>query len=260
MLLCFAALALVALLPAWQAGKIDANVLREGSSGDRTCGWNGLVAVLVALCTALLFNEGAVRATLENLRTQGVRMARDKVIGFGLDLDFSNLKAGKHFMQTANALRAAVMEMPGVADAALCSVRLMRGSGMKSTAGRAGTLIPAGEFMNTSTPSAGAGYFETLGQRVVSGRLFTAAEQATGDEGPMRPVVVNETFARHFTNGRPVVGASLGFGAGKLVAARRREIAVRVAVGAMPRDVFALVLGEAVWPVAIALTPGAGAG
>ncbi len=373
-LLCFAALALVALVPAWQAGKIDANVLREGSSGNRTRGWKGLVAVQVALCTSLLFGAGAVKATLENLRTQDIGLVRDKVIGFTLDPDVPNREAGKRILQTAIAWRAAVKEMPGVAEAALCSVRLMRGSGLKTTTVPVGSLATAADFMNTSMQSVGVGYFETLGQRLVEGRMFTPAEYVGVAVGKSRAIVVNEAFAARFGLGGKVAGARFGSGrtvlvesamevvgvvsdakyrsmrepmqpttyrplgseAGRLtlqvrtlgppqdviesvrgalakldskmvvediatlaqdieaslwterallwvsnafaalaalvagagltgllmflVAARRREIAVRVAVGAMPRDIFALVLGEAVWPVVIGLGLGAAAG
>ena len=58
----------------------------------------------------------------------------------------------------------------------------------------------------------------------------------------------------------PVAGAGLAGLLMFLVAARRRELAVRVSICAMPRDVFALVLGEAVWPVVIGLVLGAAAG
>src|SRR5437867_538765 len=85
--LCFAAFALMAMALGWKAASSDPSVLREGSSTNRAQGWRALVAIQVALCTALLFGAAAVNATLKNLRNLDPGFARESVISFSVDRD-----------------------------------------------------------------------------------------------------------------------------------------------------------------------------
>jgi predicted permease len=75
--LCFVAFCVIAVFPAWKASGPDPVSWREGSSANRTRGWRILVAMQMALCTALLIGAGAVNATLENLRNVDAGMARN---------------------------------------------------------------------------------------------------------------------------------------------------------------------------------------
>jgi predicted permease len=215
--LCLAAFVMMAVAPAWRAAQSDPGFLREGSSGSRTRGWKWLVAVQMALCTALLFGTAAIKATLDNLLKTDPGMAVDRVIAFTVDRDLLHSEESQRFMRTASEWREKVRGLPGVTSASITSIRLMRGSGQKMTVAPAGGSVPASDFMNTSTLAIGTQYFETLGQRLVEGRLFSAAEYAAERAKKVRPVVVNQAFLRRFGSGIPMPGRKFGFGAGRVV-------------------------------------------
>jgi predicted permease len=219
--LCLAAFVLVAVGPAWKAAHSDPSVLREGSSGTRTLGWKLLVTIQMGLCTALLLGAAAVKATFDHLRNTDPGMAIDRVICFSVDRDLTHPEQAQRFIRTVTEWQEKVRSLPGVRSAAISSIRLMRGSGQKVTVAPAGGSVPSSDFLNTSTLAAGPKYFETLGQSLVDGRLFTPAEYtAESAAGKIRPVVVNQAFVRRFGNGMPMPGRRFGFGAGQVVAPR----------------------------------------
>jgi hypothetical protein len=83
----------------------------------------------------------------------------------------------------------------------------MRGTGMKTTYGAAGTRINATDFLNCSVNSVTPNYFAAMGIHVVAGRDFNWFDRA--GRVP-RGVVVNQAFARHFFPGRDPIGARFG--------------------------------------------------
>jgi predicted permease len=214
--LCFAAFLSMTLVPAWRAAGSEPCLLREGSSGTRSRGWKWLVAAQMGLCAALLFGAAAVKATLDSLRTTDPGMAVDRVICLTVDRDLTHPEQAQRFTRTVTEWRESVRLLPGVSSAAISSVRLMRGSGLKMTVSPAGGSVPSSDFMNTSALATGPGYFETLGQRLVAGRLFTPAEYE-GSPPKIRPVVVNQAFVRRFGDAASMPGRKFGFGAGRVV-------------------------------------------
>ena len=224
--LCVAAFVLMALVPAWKASRSDPDILRAGSGGGRTRGWKVLVAIQIAVCTSLLFGAAAVKATLENLRATDAGMARDRLICFNVDSDLTRADEASRFARVVNEWRDKVKALPGVQSAALSSIRLLRGSGVKLTAAPAGGSVPASDFLNTSVMAVGPEYFETVGQRLTEGRVFAAAEYHPGGAVKVGPVIVNRAFERRFGNGGSVVGRQFGFGFGKVVAAQVEVVGV----------------------------------
>jgi len=156
-----------------------------------------LVGLQVAVCTALLLGAVAVGASVRNLSEQESGMARKQIVSFTMrdEQDARLVPAVRRWSEQ-------VRQIEGVEGVSYATVRMMRGSGMKTSVGRAGEMVPASEFMNTSTMAVGPGYFETMGQKWIAGREPQGKQQ----------VVVNETFARKFGNGGSVVGKQFGFG------------------------------------------------
>jgi len=224
--LCLAASALMAMAPGWKAASSDPSVLREGSSANRARGWRALVAIQVALCTALLFGAAAVNATLKNLRNLDPGFARDRVISFSVDRDLAHPVEAQRFVRITSEWREKVRSLPGVRAATISSIRLMRGSGQKVTAAPAGGSVPSSDFMNTSTQAIGPEYFDTLGQSLTEGRLFAQAEYQPDSSRKVQPVVVNQAFARSFGNGAPMPGRRFGFGVAKIVSPQVEVVGV----------------------------------
>jgi hypothetical protein len=83
---------------------------------------------------------------------------------------------------------------------------LMRGTGMKSTVAQVGQQAGAADFLNSSFQLATPEFFETMGIRVVAGRLPTDAE---ADRKPTA-ALVNETFVAKFFPGVDPLGRCFG--------------------------------------------------
>lgn len=250
-----AAFALVGVAPAWRAANTDPNVLREGGGAHRTRAWRWLVAIQMGVCTALLGAALAAGATLANLRTLDPGLARGRVVSFTVDRDLTQTGDDERFRREMNDWRDRVAALPGVESAALGRVRLLRGSGRKTTLSPEGGIVSAADFMNTSTQETGPEYFATLGQRLLEGRLFTAAEYApepAGREPEIRPVIVNLAFARRFDNGDPMVGRRFGYGVTRVVGASL--VVVGVVTDAKYRSPREPMQPTVYWPLAADMT------
>jgi hypothetical protein len=103
-------------------------------------------------------------------------------------------------------LETRVRALPGVDSVGTGAFGMMRGTGLKGTVAAAGQTAGPSDFLNTSLQLVTPGYFDSIGIRVVAGRLPTLAD---ADRKPA-PVAVNETFARHFFPGLDPVGRCFG--------------------------------------------------
>jgi predicted permease len=224
--LCLVAFSLMAVVPAWRAAASDPGALRGSSSASRARSWRVLVAMQMALCTALLIGAAAVNATLGNLRNLDAGIVRDRIVCFSLDRDLARPEEAHRFARITSEWRENVRSLPGVRAAAISSIRLMRGSGLKVTVAPAGGSVPSSDFMNTSTQAVGPGYFDTLGQNLIEGRLFTPAEHQGDSSSKIRPALVNQAFVRRFGNSTPMPGRRFGFGAAKVVSPQIEVVGV----------------------------------
>lgn len=210
-LLSAAALVLVALAPMLEAAKAN-----PGMRGQRGRGWKWLVGMQVGVCTALLFGAVAVGGSVRNLWNEQSGMARKQIVSFTL-----RDESEKALVGVMRRWSEAVRGLDGVDAVGYSTIRMLRGSGLKTTTWRAGEMVPKAEFMNTSMMAVGPGYFEAMGQRWLEGqvmreRMLHGLEQ----------VVVNETFARRFGNGGSVVGKQFGSGVGKVAKAEFEVVGV----------------------------------
>jgi predicted permease len=210
-LLSVVAVVLVALAPMLEAAKAN-----PGSRGQRGRGWKLLVGAQVGVCTALLFGAVAVGGSVRNLWNEQSGMARKQIVSFTL-----RDESEKALVGVMKRWSEAVRGLDGVEAVGYSTIRMLRGSGQKTTMGRAGEMVPKGEFLNTSTMAVGPGYFEAMGQRRLEGQVMRE-RMVNG----LEQVVVNETFAKRFGNGGSVVGKRFGFGAGKVVPAEVEVVGV----------------------------------
>jgi predicted permease len=165
-----------------------------------------LVTAQVGLCTWILMGAALLVETLDRMRSMNAGFDRDHVVTFTIDTSLRGYRP-----EQSRALSKALLEktnaLPAVAAAGMAWRALMRGTGMKTTYGAAGTRINATDFLNCSVNSVTPNYFAAMGIHVVAGRDFNWFDRS--GRVP-RGVIVNQTLARHFFPGRNPLGARFG--------------------------------------------------
>ena len=211
--LCFAGALLAGVPPALQAAHSDlyAKLRAARPNAPQKLRWV-LVGLQAGLCTVLLGGTTLLIGTFRNLAEMDPGFSRDNVITFSADpwmLAYTPTQAES----LKSRLLASVREMPEVESDALSSVGIMRGTGLKTTVAPAGQRPTRNDFLNTSIHFVTQEYFETMGIRLVEGRIFRPDEPAAK---PI-PAVVNSTFARRFFHDTDAIGRTFGIGLNEMV-------------------------------------------
>ena len=163
---------LFALSPALRCARTDvATVLRGGRTvTGGIVARNAIVAAQVALCTLVLVSAALLVETLQRMSSMDPGFDRDHVVTFTIDPGLRNYRP-----EQSRALSQALLEkaaaLPGVRGAAIAGVGLMRGTGMKTTAGAAGTQLVATDFLNSSVNNVTPGYFVAMGMQILAGQM-----------------------------------------------------------------------------------------
>ena len=197
------------LAPALRAGDAGADSVRLGAGANvqnpRTRGVrNGLVVAETAFAVPLLVGAMLLAHSFLRLTHVDAGYGVDRVLTARVDLLGGDVPArSERLIETV---------LSG-----------LRARGEVAAAG-AGTMIPFTPFTAITSftlpgPDGGApvqtrartyvvtpGYAEALGLRLVAGRLFAARDV----DGGVRPIIVNEQFARQYLSGAPVVGRQFG--------------------------------------------------
>jgi predicted permease len=190
------AVLIAGLAPAISAARMNLDSVLRGARASS--GWRlrqGLIVFQIALCTVLLAGAGLLARTFAELRSVPAGFDRDHIVTFT-----ANPGLTAHTAAQTEAFRVAlsdrVRQIPGVADVALASRPLMRGSGMKMTVAPQGERASAQDFLNTSLNQVSPEYFSTMGMRIVAGRDFSPEDPSRTQ--PPFPAIVNEAFVRRF--------------------------------------------------------------
>ncbi len=193
---------LFGIAPAWRALALDLNEqLKAHSRGSAAASPGTLpVAIQVALAVLLVIAATVMCRTFWNLQHLNPGFDRAHVVELSIDpwdLGYSESQASALLPE----LKRCVGELPGVRAVSFASMGLMRGLGMKTTIVPTGLTLPAQTFLNTSTNGVTAGYFESLGIPLISGRNLEARDVGRKPT----PIVVNRAFAEFFfPHGNPV--------------------------------------------------------
>jgi len=168
----------------------------------------GLVGVQVALAAVLVVAAGLLVSSYVRAGTSDLGFEPDALASFTLPIKIGD---GQSSEAIWNAVLAEVGRVPGVSQVAGTSDIPFTVSMWKPGVGIAGAEpgpILGGYAGFIVTPS----YFSTIGARMVEGRDFAASDGSTAEGA----VIVNETFARRFLEGRPAAGVPIsvfgGFG------------------------------------------------
>ena len=218
LLVTIAATTLAGLLfgcaPAWNASRTDpAEFLKEGGRSGTSRLRNRLRQMLVvgefALALTLLAGAGMAIHSFWNLYHIDLGVQTDDTLTFILPMNRLDGKA-----KTSDSIVAfyqqiiqKIQSVPGVQSVSASTGLPLQGTFFRLPISIAGDQ----EYVDpTQRPSSGLSmvtpdYFKTFGIRLVSGRFFTEANNATG----LHVAMVNEEFVRHYMHGKDPVGETV---------------------------------------------------
>ncbi len=201
---------LCGILPAWQSSKNDLQTALK-AGGRLTAGsgregmQKGLLIAEVSLSLVLLVGAGLLVRSMSNLLRVDLGFNADNLLTMRLRLSGIKYNPGTRRIFYDECLTH-VGAVPGVVSVALTQSLPIRGSNWdghfiaadKPLPSRAD--LPQSDFIPVSR-----NYFETMGIRLLRGRLFTATDAP--ESAPV--VVINETLARRIWPGEDPIGKRL---------------------------------------------------
>ena len=198
---------LFGLAPAIAASRVSLDSVLRGARSTRL--WRGrqaLIVIQVALCTLLLGGAGLLIRTFEQLHDLNPGFDPDRLVTFTIDPPASGYQQ-KQEIALSRDLTARIREIPGVAAVGTAEVGVMRDRGIGATIAPVGQSPSRADFLATGMNGVSPDYFETMGMRLLSGRIFTVSEDLQ-----VRPLnaVVNEAFVRRFFPGEEPLGKRFG--------------------------------------------------
>jgi putative ABC transport system permease protein len=170
---------------------------------------NALVVAEVSLALVLLVGAGLLVESFVRLRAIDPGFAQDQLLTAKVMLPAQRYAQREQQVKFADDVAAAVARLPGVRSAALTNAAPLADN-------REGTSFtiegappwPVGHEPHMNWNIVSPGYFETLGVRVLRGRVFSDRDRA----GTTPVIVVNETLARRYFAGEDPIGKRMRAG------------------------------------------------
>jgi predicted permease len=166
-----------------------------------------LVVVQVAFSLLLVSGAGLLARTLWNLLQMDLGFNREHVLTVRIDprsAGFTAAQLPSLYAQMVERVRA----VPGVQSAGIALSSIAGGGTISSGINVPGYTPGPRENMSIDENYVDAGYFETVGMRLVDGRDFDARDT----ERAPRVAVIKETMARHYFGARSPIGRHYGYG------------------------------------------------
>jgi predicted permease len=203
-LLAIVSALLFGLAPAWNATGVDLTAALKSNSGGTSSRGNRrmarwLVASQVALTVLLLVGAGLFVQTLRNLTHLDVGFDPKGLLQVSIDTRGAGYGQGQ-VGDVHRLLLERVAAIPGVRSVAAIRNAVLRNSGTRSSI----TMpdLPLGPEEGWDSAEVGPAFFETMGIRVVHGRVFTAEDF----ERQSRVKVISEAFAKHYFPNQDPIG------------------------------------------------------
>jgi predicted permease len=194
--------------PAWVASRCDpAEALRGAgrSTRDRSSlARKSLVVLQVALSEVLLMGAALLTQTLRNLENQKFGFETQGRIIARVDPALAGYKPERLFALYSQ-LRQRLPQILGVLSAAYSLYSPMQNENWATDIRIEGR--PSDEQDNASFDRVSPRYFETIGTRLVRGRVITEEDTPTSRQ----VAVINQTFARQYLPNRDPIGKHFGF-------------------------------------------------
>ena len=204
---------LFGVAPAWWAARVDVNdSLKSGARG--TTGSRAqhtyrqvLLVAQFALALILLAGAGFFIGGIARLTHIESGWRPDALITGSVNLASEKYKSAEPIIAFHNGLRERLLALPGVANVAVSYEEPLFNAPAQRSYRVEGREPPApGKEAVAYTNGVSASYFDTVGTRLLRGRLFDATDTLTS-----RPtVVINDTMARTLFPGEEAIGHRLG--------------------------------------------------
>jgi len=196
--------------PAFQASSASGRqVVVRGRAAGVAAGSHrlrrSLMVIEVAIALVLLTGAGLMVQTLRHLTHVDTGFRSDHLLTLRTSLRGERWSAERR-IAFFDDLRSRIRAVPAVRDAALVSALPVDGSDWNSVFVAAGKPVPLRpELPSAAMTMVSVGYFETMGTRLIRGRLFTSAD------GPRAApaIVVNESLARRIFPNDDAIGQRL---------------------------------------------------
>ena len=197
--------------PAWMTAHADPiDALRGANRATKTSGlWTQKILVIAqaAISLVLLCAAGLLIRSLNNLQHQHFGFDTQNRYILHIDPMMAGYQAStsdQFFRQLHDTLAA----IPGVTSVSYALYSPMEGNNWGNGVYIEGQAppTPGSNFNNASWDRVSAGYFETIGTKIVAGRSFTEADNAAS----RNVAIVNQAFARHFFKDGNAIGHHFG--------------------------------------------------
>lgn len=207
-LVCLVSAQISGLPPAFQSLRSSVvDALKQGGRGDTQSGHSrrisGLLVIAeVGLALAALVTLGLFLRSLTGLQNTAAGFDHRNVTVSRLFLSTNNYTSSEE-QQFSRRLRERLLESPGVTAAAYSdSIPLGFGLGKWNDITVEGYAARRGENLGVHHASVSPGYFDVLRMPLLAGRDFKPED----NENAPPVMIVNESFARRFYDGRDPVG------------------------------------------------------
>lgn len=189
-----------AVLPGFQVGQADGSLRLHGAgnNGPRRRLRQALCVVQLAAALVLLIGASLLGRSLFALTGTDLGVVPDRVVTASLNFGMGGPRPSDADVvaRTGHLLRE-IASVPGVTAAGVGTSLPPNQSRLRLTLRRAGETVDYQASGVAATP----GYFDALGMRLVSGRMFTAADDL---EHPPVMIMTVDTARRFFGDGDPV--------------------------------------------------------
>jgi len=219
---------LFGLVPALQAAKPQlATALKEGGRSEtetraRSRLRSTLIVTETALAMVLLVGAGLLLRSLVGLGRVDPGFAKDHVISFGLDLPdrYGHTERVEFYRRLLERVRGTA----GVRSASAAFPLPLSGDGVKTAFAIDGRLIKPSERPVTTLHIVDRDYFHTLGIPLLSGREFSAQDDAAEAAAV---VIISQKLAKQFFPGEDPIGRRIKLG----ISTGDKDAPMRVVVG-----------------------------
>jgi predicted permease len=202
---------LFGVAPAWITAKTaPADALRgAGRATPNAGGWaqKSLVIAQAALSLVLLSAAGLLTQSLRNMQSQNFGFETPNRYILHFDPQMAGYKPAQ-LEALYRQIHESLSAIPGVSQMSFSLYSPMEGNNWGETVYIEGQPAPPPDsnVNQTSWVRVSAGYFETLGIKIVQGRSFNEQDAPSAQ----RVAVVNRTFAKHFFKNDNPIGKHFG--------------------------------------------------
>jgi predicted permease len=224
--ICVATGVIFGLAPALQVSRTHVtDVLNEGgrgNTGSRRARWLSSIMVVseLALTIVLLAGAGLMVRSFLNMYSLDLGINTEHLMSMRLQLPQQKYQTPESRMVFFERLLPKLAAVPGVEAVALTTSVPPGGGGRRSFEIDGRPVATEGERPQATTVTVSPAFFDTVGARLVRGRMFTERDGAPGAEH----VIVNDRFAAQFFPNEDPLGRRIRFTTSSQPAAPWRTI------------------------------------